>query len=159
MQDVLVIQLSWTVRLVAIRNLCRSHSHCLASLHHMLTYKHTLFNGHFLEWWGTGVVCSKVPMICIRSSWCHCHSIISCFIKIQNGLSFWCRLTQVVLERRPLNVFSSSSSSWQPRLASSPFPPSVVFSSCSVKSRSHSLPRPDRVRITSKKWYPRSRRR
>jgi len=25
------------------------------------------------------------------------------FIKIQNGLSFWCLLTQVVQEKRPLN--------------------------------------------------------
>jgi len=24
------------------------------------------------------------------------HPIISCFIKIQNGLSFWCQLTQLV---------------------------------------------------------------
>ena len=29
--------------------------------------------------------------------------IISCFIKILNGLPFWCRLTLVVLEERPLN--------------------------------------------------------
>ena len=36
--------------------------------------------------------------------WCHCHPIISCFSKIQNGLPFWCQLTQVVLEKRPLNV-------------------------------------------------------
>ena len=43
-------------------------------------------------------------MICIWSSWCHCHPIISCFSKILNGLPFWCRLTQVVLEKRPLNV-------------------------------------------------------
>jgi len=28
---------------------------------------------------------------------------ISCFIKIQNGLPLWCRLTQVVLEKRLLN--------------------------------------------------------
>jgi len=34
-----------------------------------------------------------------RYSWCHCHSIISCSSKIQNGLPFWCRLTQVVLEK------------------------------------------------------------
>jgi len=50
-------------------------------------------------------------MICIWSSWCHCHPIISCSIKIQNGLPFWCRLTQVVLEKRLLNGCSSSSSS------------------------------------------------
>jgi len=35
-------------------------------------------------------------MICIWSSWCHYH---------QNGLPFWCRLTQVVLEKgRKMNV-------------------------------------------------------
>jgi len=33
----------------------------------------------------------------------HCHPIIPCSSKIQNGLPFWCRLTQVVLEKRPLN--------------------------------------------------------
>jgi len=48
-------------------------------------------------------VWSKVPMIYVWSSWCHCNSVISCWIKIQIGLTFWCRLTQVVLERRPLN--------------------------------------------------------
>jgi len=42
-------------------------------------------------------------MICIWSSWCHCHPIISCLIKMQNGLPFCCRLTQVVLEKRLLN--------------------------------------------------------
>ena len=40
---------------------------------------------------GTGVVICLPP-------------IISCFSKIQNGLPFWCRLTRVVLEKRPLNV-------------------------------------------------------
>ena len=30
--------------------------------------------------------------------------IISCFNKIQNGLSFWYQPTQVVLEKRPLNI-------------------------------------------------------
>jgi len=35
--------------------------------------------------------------------------IISCSSKIQNGLLFWCQLTQVVLEKRPLNGCSSSS--------------------------------------------------
>ena len=42
----------------------------------------------------------EVQMICKWYSWCHCHchSIISCFIKIQNGF-FWCRLIQVVLEK------------------------------------------------------------
>ena len=49
-------------------------------------------------------------MICIWSSWRHCRPTISCFIKIQNGLPFWCQLTQVFLEKRPLNGCSSSSS-------------------------------------------------
>ena len=68
------------------------------------------------EWWGTGVVicllCSEVQMICIWSSWCHCHPTISCSSKIQNGLPSWYRLTQVVLEKRPLNGCSSISF-WQ----------------------------------------------
>jgi len=33
--------------------------------------------------------------------------IISCFIKILNGLPFWCQLIQVVLKKRPLNGHSS----------------------------------------------------
>jgi len=30
-------------------------------------------------------VWSELQMICLQSRWCHCHSIISYFIKIQNG--------------------------------------------------------------------------
>jgi len=41
--------------------------------------------------------------VCIWASCCHCYPITFCFIKIQNGLPFWCWLTQVVLEKRPLN--------------------------------------------------------
>jgi len=48
-------------------------------------------------------VCSEVQMICIWSSWCHCHPIISCFNTLQHCLPFWCQLTQDVLEKRPLN--------------------------------------------------------
>jgi len=33
-------------------------------------------------------VWSEVQMLCIWSSWCHCHPIISCFIKIRLGLTF-----------------------------------------------------------------------
>ena len=47
-------------------------------------------------------VCSEVQMICIWSSWCHSHPIISCSSKIQNGLPFWCRLTRLSW-KRPLN--------------------------------------------------------
>jgi len=52
-------------------------------------------------------VWSAMQMICIWSSGCHCHPIICCSSKIQNGLPFWCRLSQVVLEKRPLNGCSS----------------------------------------------------
>jgi len=44
-------------------------------------------------------VWSEDQMICIWSSWCHCHPIISCCSKIQNGLPFWCQITQVDLEK------------------------------------------------------------
>jgi len=47
-------------------------------------------------------VWSEVQMICIWSSWCHCHPVISCFIKIQTGLPFRYCLTLVVLEKWPL---------------------------------------------------------
>jgi len=33
-------------------------------------------------------VCSEVQMICTWSNWCHSHPTISCFIKIQIGLTF-----------------------------------------------------------------------
>jgi len=43
-----------------------------------------------------------MQMVCIWSSWCHCHPVISCCIRIQNGLPFWYPLTKVVLESSPL---------------------------------------------------------
>jgi len=42
-------------------------------------------SGEVLAWLS---VWSEVQMICIWSSWCHCHPVISCFIKIENGLTF-----------------------------------------------------------------------
>jgi len=56
-------------------------------------------------------------MICIcPADASHCHSIISCYVhiiscasKIKNGLPFWCQRIQVVLEKRLLNGYSSSS--------------------------------------------------
>ena len=53
----------------------------------------------------------EVQVICIWSSWCHCHPIISCFIKIQIGLIFLVPITQVVLEKRLLNGVCLSVSS------------------------------------------------
>ena len=40
---------------------------------------------------------------CIRPSWCHCHSLSLAPVKSRLVLPFWYRLTQVVLEKRPLN--------------------------------------------------------
>jgi len=42
-------------------------------------------SGEVLAW--LSVWC-EVQMICILSSWCYCHPVISCFITIQNGFSF-----------------------------------------------------------------------
>jgi len=55
-------------------------------------------------------VWNEVQMICTWSSWCHWHPIISCFIKIHNGLPFWCPVNRGgyagCLEKRPLNGMS-----------------------------------------------------
>ena len=51
-------------------------------------------------------VCSEAQIVCIWSSWRHCHpktpSPLALF-KSRLVLPFWYRLTQVVLENRPLN--------------------------------------------------------
>ena len=48
---------------------------------------------------------------CIWPSWCHCHSLSLASVKSRLVLPFWYRLTWVVLDKGPLNVCSSSSSS------------------------------------------------
>jgi len=55
--------------------------------------RHPACKNWVVRYWH-GYVCSKMQIICIWSSWCHCHPIISCSSKIQNGLPFWCRFTQ-----------------------------------------------------------------
>jgi len=61
--------------------------------HHSLDIRKSIRTAKRTKWWGAGVV------ICLQqgandlhiwSSWCHCHChpIISCFIKIQAGLTF-----------------------------------------------------------------------
>jgi len=47
-------------------------------------------------------VCSKVQT-CIWASWCHCHSLSLASVKSRLVLSFWYRLTRVVLDKGPLN--------------------------------------------------------
>ena len=60
------------------------------------------------EWWGVGViVCLERGASCIWPSWCHCHSLSLAPVKSRLVLPFWYRLTQVVLEKRPLNGCSS----------------------------------------------------
>jgi len=66
------------------------------------------------EWWGTCMV------ICLERRANDLHMvqlmplppIISCSSKIQNVIPFWCRITQVVVEKRPLNGCSNSSKGW-----------------------------------------------
>ena len=65
------------------------------------------------EWWGAGVVMSGA-----RCKWFVCGPANATatpsspdFVKIRNDLPFWCRLTQVILEKKPLNGCSSCSSS------------------------------------------------
>ena len=65
-------------------------------------------SGEVLAWLS---VWSEVQMLSMSSNRCHCHPIMSSSSKIKNGLLFWCRLTQVVQEKRLLNGCSSSSSS------------------------------------------------
>ena len=48
-------------------------------------------------------VWSKLHVISIWSSLYHCHPVISCVTEIQNRLSFWYHLTQVIPEKRPWN--------------------------------------------------------
>ena len=46
-------------------------------------------------------------MICIWSSWCHYHPVISCFIAIQNGLSFLVPAYWGCPGKKPLNGYLS----------------------------------------------------
>ena len=56
-------------------------------------------SGGVLAWLS---VWSKVQT-CMWPSWCHCHSLSLAPVKSRLVLPFWYRLTQVVLEKRPLN--------------------------------------------------------
>jgi len=55
--------------------------------------EHPAYDNWVMRCWCGYLSGAKVEMICIWSSWCHCHPIISCFIKIANALPFWCWLT------------------------------------------------------------------
>ena len=65
-------------------------------------------------------VCSEVQIVCIWSSWCHCcpqtPSSLASF-KSRLAVPSRYRLTQVVLEKRPLNGRSSSAENYWPMLS------------------------------------------
>ena len=64
------------------------------------------------EWWGTGmVICLELGATYLHYGPADATTTPSSLapVKFENGLPFWCRLTQVVLEKRPLNGCSSSS--------------------------------------------------
>ena len=55
-----------------------------------------------------GYLWSEVQIVRMWSIWCHCIPSSLASFKSRLVLLFWYRLTQVVLEKRPLNVCSSS---------------------------------------------------
>jgi len=57
-------------------------------------------------------VCSEVQMTCIWSSWCHCHPIISYFIKIHIGLTFLVPAYPGCPEKKAAKQFSACGSWW-----------------------------------------------
>jgi len=63
-------------------------------------------SGEILAWLS---VWSKVQMICVWSSWCHCHPIISSSSKIQNGYTFLVPADPGCPGKKSLNGCSSSS--------------------------------------------------
>ena len=57
--------------------------------------------------WVVGCWCGYLAgarWTCIRTSWCHCHSLSFASVKSRLVLPFWYRLTRVVLDKGPLNV-------------------------------------------------------
>ena len=72
----------------------------------------------------------EVQIVCIWSSWCHCHpktpSSLT-FFKSRPVLPFWYQLTEVVLEKGQLNGCSSSSNS-----SSKPVVICVCSNRCSI---------------------------
>jgi len=69
----------------------RRLSVCLQTGSWLVRYWHGYLSGPRCKWFTFGPADATAT------------PIISCSSKIQNGLPFWCRLTQVVWEQRPLN--------------------------------------------------------
>ena len=83
---------------------------CAGESWHTTTFRHLLAGRHeehpdYKKYWVMQwlSVWSEMQMICIWSSWCHCHAVISCFIKIQPGLTFLVPAYPGCSKKRPLN--------------------------------------------------------
>ena len=59
---------------------------------------------------------SEMQMICRCSSWFNCHPIISCFVKVQCWLRFWCRLTQSWKPRKLNREDAMDHSRWRKQI-------------------------------------------
>jgi len=84
-------------------------------------------------------------MICIWSSWCHCHATISCFIKIQNGSPFWCWLTQIVVVKGSLSeccvwcVMANDDSHYVKLSFSETITPHLCFNAVCIHTQIHKV--------------------
>jgi len=78
-------------------------------------------------------VWSEVQIICVWSSWCHGHPVISCFIKIQIGLTFLVPACPGCPGKEAVNGVSiclhASSAAVMPSLKVAVFPASSVYCS------------------------------
>jgi len=119
------LPLNWSICLCRLTFVCCPNSSC-KSLNLVFTQLPT-FNslnntlsaltwpeGHpacknwVVRYWHSYLSAARCKWFAYRPDDATANPIISCSSKIQNGLPFWCRLTQVVLEK---NICSSSSSS------------------------------------------------
>jgi len=74
-----------------LKNWCICDTTLLPSMlwHCWLDVRKSFYPVKRIKWWGTVVaVWSEAQMICIWSCWCHCHLIVSYFIKVQSSLIF-----------------------------------------------------------------------
>jgi len=91
----------WIVQLLLSHDLLPLvHWHCWMGIRKSIRH----------EWWGAGMVISlewgaeNLHVVQLMSL----PPIISCFIKIQNDIPLWCRLTPVVLEKEAIKWVSRS---------------------------------------------------
>ena len=83
----------------------RSKINASLSIPTVVRYRRSYLSGSRCKWFAYGPDANDLHMVQLMPL----HLIISCSSIIQNSLPFWCRLTQLVLEKRPLNRCGSSS--------------------------------------------------